>query len=186
MNKVEKIYYRLIKLVYSNEKYATEVATKIARKKGVKVGSDCRFFSTDFSSESYLIEIGNHVTITSGVRFITHDGGAWVLRGLDNKYKNCNIIGKIKIGNNVFIGMDSIILPGVEIGNNTIVAAGSVVTKSFPDNCIIGGVPAKKIKSLDEYIDNNKKYLIDTKQFSESEKQKMLENNKSSIVFKDK
>jgi|26BtaG_2_1085354.scaffolds.fasta_scaffold01977_3 acetyltransferase-like isoleucine patch superfamily enzyme len=55
-----------------------------------------------------------------------------------------------RIGSYCWIGMNATILPGVEIGDNTIVASGAVVSKSFPEgNCIIGGVPAKKIKDLE-------------------------------------
>lgn len=162
MGTFQKIKRKIAKFLMDEEKYARTIAVNIAREKGVKVGSDCRLFSSSFSSESFLIEIGNHVTITEGVKFVTHDGGMWVVRKIDKKYEKSNIIGEIKVGNNVFIGLNSIILPGVTIGDNTIVAAGSVVTKSFEGNCIIGGVPAKKIKSLDEYIRANEKNFIDT------------------------
>lgn len=52
------------------------------------------------------------------------------------------------VGNNVFIGNNVTILKGVAIGENTVVANGSVVTKSFPENVIVGGVPAKILKDL--------------------------------------
>ncbi|MGL4673104.1 DapH/DapD/GlmU-related protein, partial [Cetobacterium sp.] len=55
----------------------------------------------------------------------------------------------VKIGNNVWIGGRSVICPGVTLGDNVVVAAGSVVTKSFPNNCIIGGNPAKTIRMID-------------------------------------
>jgi acetyltransferase-like isoleucine patch superfamily enzyme len=55
----------------------------------------------------------------------------------------------VKIGNNVWIGANVVILPGVEIGDNTIIGAGSIVTKSFKEgNCVIGGNPAKIIRYL--------------------------------------
>ncbi len=54
----------------------------------------------------------------------------------------------IKVGNNVWIGGNVTILPGVTIGNNAVIAAGSLVNKDVPDNCIVAGVPAKKIKTL--------------------------------------
>lgn len=56
----------------------------------------------------------------------------------------------VTIGNDVWIGGNCTILPGVTIGNNVIVAAGAVVTKDVPDNCIVAGVPAKKIKELED------------------------------------
>ncbi|WP_029759087.1 MULTISPECIES: DapH/DapD/GlmU-related protein [Fusobacterium] len=53
----------------------------------------------------------------------------------------------------VWIGGNVTILPGVNIGNNVIVAAGAIVTKNIPDNCIIGGVPAKIIKNIENDIE---------------------------------
>lgn len=177
INKLKRIYYKIAKVFMNDEKYAMTLAIDYAKMQGVKVGERCRFFSTQFSTEQYLISIGNHVTIASGVYFITHDGGVWVIRDLGENYKNCNLVGKIEIEDNVFIGMNALIMPGVRIGKNSIVAAGSVVTKSFPEGSVIAGVPAKRIKSIDEYIIKNKDLLIDTKQLTESEKQEYILNN---------
>lgn len=60
----------------------------------------------------------------------------------------------INIGNDVWIGGNVTILPGGTIGNNVVVAAGAVVTKDVPDNCLVAGIPAKKIKDI---IDDTKK-----------------------------
>lgn len=139
---MKKLFLRLMKKNLSEDKIG---------KLGVQVGNDCRFLSVDkskFGSEPYLIQIGNHVTITSGVKFATHDGGVWIFRRV---YPEIDNFHRIFIGNNVFIGINSIILPGVTIGNNVVVGAGSVVTKDVPDNVIIGGNPAKKIKSIEAY-----------------------------------
>ena len=57
-----------------------------------------------------------------------------------------------RVGNDVWIGGNVTILPGVTIGNNVVIAAGAVVTKDVPDNCIIDGVPAKKIKDIENDI----------------------------------
>ena len=72
-----------------------------------------------YSSEPYLISLGDNVRISDNVNFVTHDGGMHVIR----QYKNipADSFGKIKIGNNVFIGMGSIILPNVIVGNNAII-----------------------------------------------------------------
>ncbi|MFP3338962.1 DapH/DapD/GlmU-related protein, partial [Micrococcus sp. SIMBA_131] len=113
-----------------------------------------------------------------------HDGGVWVLRDLEEEYKYSNIIGKITIGNNVFIGMNAIILHGVTIGDNCIIAAGSIVTKSFPENSIVGGNPAKLITNIESYLSKNKSMLLNTKQLSESEKKAYLLKNLDSISLK--
>ena len=57
-------------------------------------------------------------------------------------------LASVKIGKNCWIGNSVTILPGVELGDNVTVGANSVVTKSFPSNCVIGGCPAKIIKQF--------------------------------------
>lgn len=59
----------------------------------------------------------------------------------------------VAIGNDVWIGGNCTILPGVTIGNNVVVAAGAVVTKDVPDNCVVGGVPARKLKDIPDDTD---------------------------------
>jgi acetyltransferase-like isoleucine patch superfamily enzyme len=145
---------------------------EIARKKGVKIGEGCRLFSANFGSEPYLISIGNHVTITNGVQFITHDGGVWIFR--ETKLPNADIFNPIRIEDNCFIGTNAIILPGVTIGKNSIVGAGSVVTKSIPPNSVVVGVPARIIKTTDQYYENIKTKIMNTKHLSETEKRKIL------------
>jgi acetyltransferase-like isoleucine patch superfamily enzyme len=119
-----------------------------ARKKGVKVGNDCRIYTYAYGSEPWLIEIGNKVTVTSGVRILTHDGATWLFN--DEKGRRF-LYKKTIIKNNVFIGINSIIMPGVIIEDNVIVAAGSIVTKSVPSGVIIGGNPAKILGDYDTY-----------------------------------
>jgi len=114
------------------------------------IGERCRVYSRFFGSEPYLINIGNHVHIGSNVQLITHDGGVWVLRDLLNN-QSLDCFGKIIIHDNVFIGNNAIVLPGVAIGENVVVAAGSVVSKNVPPNTVVGGIPARVIKSIDEY-----------------------------------
>ena len=163
-----KIKKFLIKKLYNPVKYA--------RKLGVKVGENCEFYKDiSWGSEPYLITIGDHVRITNGCRFVTHDGGVWVLRNSKNLDK-ADIFGRIKIGNNVHIGLNSIIMPGVSIGNNCIVGCGAVVTKDVPDNTIVGGIPARKIKTIDEYYEKHKENLDFTKGLSNEEKKKYLYN----------
>ena len=93
---------------------------------GAKIGENVRTFSPISSAESYLISVDDNVTISTGVKFCTHDNSAIKIYNTGTDF-----VGEIFIGNNSFIGMNSILLPGVKIASNCIVGAGSVVTKSF-------------------------------------------------------
>ena len=119
-----------------------------ARYKGVTVGENCRILTSSFGSEPWMIFIGNKVTITSGVRLLTHDGASWLFN--DEKGRR-HLYRPIRIGNNVFIGSNAIVMPGVVIEDNVVVAAGSVVTKSVPSGKIVGGNPAKIIGDFEHY-----------------------------------
>ena len=153
----KQMYFTRFKKIFS---YLTRILyLKDCKRNGMKYGSSFRIMSNvNFGSEPYLITIGNNVTISIGVLFSTHDGGAFVLRNLDEfKNKNINTFGKIIIGNNVFIGANSIILPHVTIGNNVVIGANSLVSKDVVSNSVYAGIPAKQIMTIDEYA--NKTYL---------------------------
>lgn len=115
----------------------------------IKFGKNVRITGIPrWASESYLIEIGNNVTITQNVVFHTHDGGVHLFR---KEHPGMNVFGKIRIGNNVFIGSNVIIMPNVTIGNNVVVGSGSIVTKDISDNLVVAGTPARPIKEIDQY-----------------------------------
>lgn len=148
--------------------------TSIIRKMGVKVGEGCEFYSNiSFGSEPYLITLGNNVRITNGVKFITHDGGVWILRNL-KLLEDADIFGTIKVGDNVHIGIDTIIMPNVKIGSNCVIGCGAVVTKDIPDNSIAAGVPARVIKSTQEYYEKCKMNCDFTKHMTQKEKKEYL------------
>lgn len=141
---------------------------------GVRIGDNVNFYGMKpfmFGSEPWLIEIGNNVYITSGCQFVTHDGGTLILRQRDPKLE---ITSPIKIGNNVYIGINSTILPGVVIGDNVIVGAGSIVTKSLESNHVYAGIPAKKIKTIDDYYYKLKENSLEIGHLSAKDKEKEL------------
>ncbi len=121
-----------------------------ARDQGAKVGDNCRFFGgLLFSPEAYLVEIGDNTIISGDVSFITHDGAVYNFN--DGQGNIHGYFGRIKIGRNCFIGYRTIFLPDVQIGDNCLVAAGSVVMSSFPDNSVIIGNPAKWMSDIEFY-----------------------------------
>lgn len=115
------------------------------RKQGIKIGDDCLIGELLIASEPFLVEIGDHVAIANDVTFVTHDGGLWCF-GEDES--NFDLFGKIKIGNNVHIGIKCIFLPNTSIGNNCIIGAGSIVRGSFADNSVIVGNPAQIVTKM--------------------------------------
>jgi acetyltransferase-like isoleucine patch superfamily enzyme len=133
---------------------------------GIRIGEGCQILNNvqNFGSEPWLIEIENGVTLTSGVHLITHDGASRLFRNdLPGSSKYGNRFGRIIIHDECFIGMNSIIMPDVEIGPFSIVGVGSVVNKNVPPRMVYAGVPAKPICTLDEYISGYKKKMIDIK-----------------------
>lgn len=110
-----------------------------------------RAFSPIRSAEPYLIEVGSNTTVSTNVSFVTHDNSA--IKVFENA---TDLVGSIKIGENCFIGLGSILLPGVNIADNCIVGAGSVITRSFYEpGKIIAGNPAREIGDVSAY---RKKY----------------------------
>jgi acetyltransferase-like isoleucine patch superfamily enzyme len=113
------------------------------------VGEDVRLTGfPNFGSEPFLISLGSHITISSNVAFVNHDGGARVFR---HERPGLHVYNKITVGNYVFIGMGTTILPGVTIGDHCVIGAGSVVSRDIPSNSVAVGAPCRAIKSIDEY-----------------------------------
>lgn len=164
---------RYIKFIFGNP---SERANAIKESNQLKIGDDCEVYkNVMFGSEPYLIKIGDNVRLTEGVKFITHDGGMWVLRNIE-LLRNADKFGEIVIGNNVHVGINTVIMPGVTIGNNVIIGVCSVVTKDIPSNSIAAGVPAKVIGTLDEYYEKNKNIVDFTKDMNPDDKKKYLLN----------
>lgn len=117
-----------------------------ARRLGVSVGDGCRILSLEVASEPWLLAIGDRVTVSSSVLFVTHDGSGCLAEDEEGRRFR---YGRINIGDDVFIGARAIILPGIDVGSNVIIGAGSLVTRSVPDGVVVAGNPARVIGSFD-------------------------------------
>ncbi|MFR2798078.1 MAG: acyltransferase [Clostridium sp.] len=152
----------MINRIRYGNKASSDIYINYLRSIGVKVGDGVRFFApmtnTIDIQNPYMIEIGNNVRITKGVIILTHDYSWSVLSGIEGEVYGA--ISKVCIGNNVFIGINSIILRGVNIGDNVIIGAGSVVSKDCKSNAVYAGNPAKFIMSIEEFYIRRKKAQI--------------------------
>jgi acetyltransferase-like isoleucine patch superfamily enzyme len=137
-----------------------------ARSIGVKVGQNCRLIDVDFGSEPWLIVLGDHVS-ASDVSFVTHDGGVWIFR---DEFPDIDVLAPIRIGNNVFIGSRTLILPGVTVGNDVVIGAGSVVTRNLPAGQVYAGVPARRLSSIVDYREKVIAQSVGTKGMSAKQK----------------
>jgi len=102
----------------------------------------------------HLISCGDNVTITKGVYILAHDAS---MKKLIGKTK----VSPVSIGNNVFIGAHSVVLPGVSIGDWVIIAANSCVSKSIPSGEVWGGSPARYIMKVEEFEKKHRKATDD-------------------------
>jgi len=149
------------------------------RKMGMNIGDNAWIFSDDIeTSEPYLITIGNNVMISNNVSFSTHDASAsYYLPGASD------IFGRINIGNNVYIGMGAIILPGITIADDCIIGAGSVVTKSFlKPGGVLAGNPARRICSVEELAQKNNEYVLNTWNVPDKKEYLLLNEEKFKIA----
>lgn len=141
MNPIKEFLYRL-RGEYTTEKLISmgmQVGKNFGRLNGVILDP----------SHCWLIEIGDNVTMAPRVHILCHDAST-------KKYLGYTKIGRVTIGDNVFIGAESVVMPGVTIGSNVIVGANSTVTHDVPDNTVVVGSPARVRCSLEEYLEKER------------------------------
>lgn len=151
LSKIKKIIINKIRTITYGGIF---VDTEILVSRGMKIGQNFKRQEQCIldPNHCWLIEIGNNVTLAPRVHILAHDASMKMHIGYTK-------IGKVKIGDNVFIGANSVIMPNISIGNNVIIGAGSVVTKDVPDNKVFAGNPAKYICDTSDYLEKHKENL---------------------------
>lgn len=180
LNKVDLLCFKIKKNLIP-KKIRSEEYVNYLKTMGISIGQGTYFFSPYTTNvdiqRPWMLKIGEYCKITSGVIILAHDYSRSVVR---RKYGE--IVGEAKetiIGDNVFIGMNSIICMGSHIGNNVIIGAGSVITGTIPDDSVVGGVPGKVICSLESYYTKRKSRTLDEAILYFHNFQKMYKRNPS-------
>jgi acetyltransferase-like isoleucine patch superfamily enzyme len=144
------------------------------RRQGVEIGENVEIFGANlltFGSEPYLVSIGNRVTISHNVDFITHDGGLRVARV---RYPGAYLYRRIQVADRCFLGAHSVLLPGANVGTGSVIGCGSIVTGSIPPGVVAIGAPARPVKSVDEYVLEKKHLWINTDGLTPEAKRELL------------
>lgn len=133
------------------------------KRDGIQIGSN---FNAQYGvildpGHCWLIKIGDNVTLAPRVHILAHDAST-------KKFLGYTKIGRVTIGDNVFIGAGTIVLPNVDIGSNVVVGAGSVVTHNLPDGGVYCGAPCVKVADLDEWVEKQKQRMQISRQYDES------------------
>ena len=167
----------LKKFLVSKANISYKSKLKYLREQGCVIGNGTRLNCSvnAFGTEPYLITVGDNCLFAADICLITHDGGVKVLSDLDCFDGNrMDIIAPIKVGNNVYIGTGAYIMPGVTIGDNCVIGAAAVVTHDIPDNSVVVGIPARVIRTIDEYYKSaiSKGYLHPTARMDSESKKK--------------
>lgn len=150
----------ILKRILSKIRGEQDIARLIQR--GLKVGSNCRLGSCLIDpSHCFHITIGDNVVFGPHVQVLAHDTGTKLFLGYTR-------VANVTIGSNVFIGAQSVVLPGVRIGDNVIIGAGSVVSRDIPDGSVAAGAPARVIRSLDEYLQQRRSEMTPENTFDGS------------------
>lgn len=139
-----------------------EIPTEMLVKRGMKVGKDFNRQQGCFldPTHCFLITIGDDVTMSIRVTVMAHDASTKKTLGYTK-------IGQVHIGNHVFIGANTTILPGVTIGDYAIIGAGSIVTCDIPARTVVAGVPARHICDVDEYVKRFEPRMSDENTFGD-------------------
>lgn len=150
MKKLLRRSYLLTRFVYH---LRGQKSTEELVRQGMRVGRNFyRGYNVSLDDLCWLIDIGDNVTLAAGVCILCHDAGT-------KRFLGYSRVGRVSIGDNVFIGAGSVVLPGVSIGSNVIIGAGSTVTRDIPGGAVAMGCPARVCGTLEDYLQKQRRRM---------------------------
>lgn len=148
----------LFKRCILGDKASSDTYIEYLRSLGMVIGENTVIYTprecTIDETRPWMIELGNNVSITKGVTILTHGYDWSVFKGMYGDVLGS--AGRVKIGNNVFIGMNTTILKGVTIGDNVVIGANSLINKDVPSNSVVVGNPQRVVCSIDDYLEKRR------------------------------
>ena len=138
----------------------TKTEIELLKEKGLIIGDNTIIHSPYCFDQLYpwLIEVGSNCLFSTDVRILAHDSSM-------NRVQGITKVGRVIIGNNVYLGFRTTVLCDVRIGDNVVIGAGSVVTRDLPPNGVYAGSPARFVCSIGEFDERHRSNLIDHPQF---------------------
>lgn len=147
-----------VKKLIDGPKATSEDYVEHLQSLGMVIGDNTVIYSpkhcTVDTTRPWMIEIGSNVSITEGVTILTHGYDWSVFKGMYGDVLGS--AGRVRIGDNVFIGMHSTILKGVTIGDNVVIGANSLINKDVPNNCVVVGNPQRVVCDIDSYLEKRR------------------------------
>ena len=179
---MKTIFKRIKNMLFPPSPETMEERCSRYRSYGVTIGKDCSIFATIGNGrDACLLSFGDNVTVAYGTTFLMHDNA--IIKPTHGQYTD--ILGKVTVGNNCFIGAGCIILAGVSIADGVIIGAGSVVTKSIKDvNTVYAGNPAKFICTVDEYVQKNEGHMFNLNHMTKEETEALLKANEDKLLVR--
>lgn len=149
-----------------------EARVRMLRRAGVRIGEECLIYTNLFSTEPYLVELGNHVAVSAGTRFITHDASGFLF----TDHPDMDVFGMIRVGDNTYFGTDVTVLPGTTIGRDCVIGSCAVVRGDIPDGSVVMGNPGRVIMktALLKHLLVHHKHRLDTRHLDARAKEQVL------------
>ena len=183
-NMLQKITRKLKTFYLTKIKHMSlsEINLENYRKAGITIGKGCIFCSPlPVWRDSCLLSFGDNVLVSGNVTFLMHDAAPTTV----SKGMGTDILGRVNIGSNVFIGAYSIIMPGVSLADYTVVGAGSVVTHSIDKpGYIVAGNPARVVCTVEEYLKKNEKHIVNLDGMDLNDIKKLAEQKEDTLIKK--